>query len=1319
MNDDFLKIRLQRVVRRYQWLALWRKLAVCWAVAALAGLGVAWGQQVFGRVSVLSLPLVLALAGAAIVIVVATHFLKAPDLRWIARKIEARHPELNGILLTAVQQQAGGKELGYLQYRVLQEATARSQEQDWRDVVPAGRLALVQGVHLVALICFFFAAANLRVVSIHGEAPHWVGADGISVTPGDAKVERGDSLVVLARFGGALPPNVSLVVRESGAAARTIPLTKSLADPVFGGSVTEVANDFSYHLEYRGQRTRDFKVTVFEHPRLVRSDVDLKFPDYTRLPPKHIEDTRRVSAVEGTTIDFALQLNKPVKSAKLIARDGKKTEVPLTVSPDRAVATLPAFVPSKSQSYDLQLIDAEGRPNKAASSFVIDVQPNRPPELRLASPRGDVRPSALEELTFDGTVFDDFGTATYGLAYSVAGAEPKFIELGKEGAAKEKRSFAHLLKLEELGAKPDDLISWYAWADDIGPDGKVRRTSGDLYFAEVRPFDEIFRESQSMESEGGGGGGGQQARKLTELQKQIISATWKLQRDGMNSKYPDDAKVVRESQEQALEMAEEAAEEARSPRAQAMWKSVTQEMQKAIEKLKDAAKSPGPLAEALPAEQAAYQALLKLQARETAVTRRNRQQGGGGGGQQGNQRQIDQLDLKQSENRYETQRQAKAPQNRERREQLAVMNRLQELARRQQDLNERMKELQTALQEAQTEQQREEIKRRLKRLEEEQRQMLADADEVRQRMDRAENQSSMAEQRQQLDQTREDIQRAAEAAKDGSVSQALAAGTRAQRQLQEMRDEMRKQNSSQFAEDLREMRNEARELSRQQEEVGQKLDALANGTAPQQRKSLSDSVDRKEMLDKLAEQRDRMNKLVDRATQVSEQAENTEPLLSRQLYDSVRKVAQDDANTVKQARTELINSGRMTRDLYDRLQKSADGEQGGKVLDLTREMLREGYLPQARQANQSARGEIDDLRRGVERAAESVLGDDVEQLKLAQSELDALADQLQREAAQAGGGQKGEEGQQAGERPNRKQGDTRQAGTKQGQKGESGTEPGQRGQGEGERQAQNDPEGRGQGQREGEGQRPGQQGDRSQQLAENGQRGQRGNQPGQQPGGEPGQQPGQQPGEQPGGQQSSQQSSSSQTAQAGGQQGGQSGQQDGADANQPGQRNRGQLADGRDARNQRGGNQRSDGNNRGGFQFDDFFNGGTERATNLGGWEGGRVGPLTGGDFNRWAERLRDVEDLVDTPEMRNALAEARERARMLRSDWRQSQKKPDWAVVQLQIIKPLVEVRNRVAEELARRDTKDQLAPIDRDPVPNRFAEPVRRYYEELGKDK
>ena len=41
-----------------------------------------------------------------------------------------------------------------------------------------------------------------------------------------------------------------------------------------------------------------------------------------------------------------------------------------------------------------------------------------------------------------------------------------------------------------------------------------------------------------------------------------------------------------------------------------------------------------------------------------------------------------------------------------------------------------------------------------------------------------------------------------------------------------------------------------------------------------------------------------------------------------------------------------------------------------------------------------------------------------------------------------------------------------------------------------------------------------------------------------------------------------------------------------------------------------------------------------------------------------------------------------------------------------------------QIREELGRRNTQDPLAPIDRDAVPTRFADQVRRYYETLGRD-
>jgi hypothetical protein len=57
--------------------------------------------------------------------------------------------------------------------------------------------------------------------------------------------------------------------------------------------------------------------------------------------------------------------------------------------------------------------------------------------------------------------------------------------------------------------------------------------------------------------------------------------------------------------------------------------------------------------------------------------------------------------------------------------------------------------------------------------------------------------------------------------------------------------------------------------------------------------------------------------------------------------------------------------------------------------------------------------------------------------------------------------------------------------------------------------------------------------------------------------------------------------------------------------------------------------------------------------------------------------------------------------------------------MVHTQIGQPLAEIRTRLGEELARRESKENLVPIDRDPVPTKYAERVRRYYEELGRSR
>ncbi len=746
--------------------------------------------------------------------------------------------------------------------------------------------------------------------------------------------------------------------------------------------------------------------------------------------------------------------------------------------------------------------------------------------------------------------------------------------------------------------------------------------------------------------------------------------------------YEENLAVVRDAQSQAIDQAETQSSRVSDPRSLEMWATARKQMEEALSRLDRASNSPALLPDALAAQESAYQTMLKLQQHEYQVARsRNRNQGGGGSRGDQMQRQLEQMDLTEGQDRYETQRQAQRPQTNARTEQLRVMNRLQELARRQQDLNERLKELQSALQEAKTETEREEIRRRLKRLQEEEQQMLNDVDELRQRMERPDSQSQLADQNRQLEQTRQDIQRAAEAAGQGSVSQALAAGARAQQQLQNARDQMRKDSSSQFADDLRQLRSQARELAQKQQQINQDLSQENSA----ERKSLSNSSGRDRALDELARQKSRLTNLVERATALSQDSEQSEPLVSRQLYDTIRKLSQDAAKSVRETQDEVANRGLMMQSLYDKFKDTTQPD-AAKLMDLSSEMLKQDFLKQAQSTAQRAGAAVEDFKRGLERAAENVVGSDTEGLRQAQQELDRLTEQLQREMAAAGGATGTNNGGRAGlgatnqirgagtngnalaqgrssnatNRMKLDQSDSTNR-TDQTELAQAGPRDAN-GQGPGDQQADNS-------QQPGSDQRPG-----------NGQRDNNGQIPSEQASASP--QDGRQTGNQSG-----------------------NGSQSGDDRQDNGGGRQGALALDQALDNGRRAGAAGDGG--GAWDFNRILN--PEDPL--------QQGPLTGRGYIPWSDRLRDVEELIEIPDLRNDVAAARERARLLRQQYKKELKKPDWAVVQLQVMKPLLQVRDRIADELARREATDALVPIDRDPVPPRYSDLVRKYYEGLGK--
>jgi hypothetical protein len=516
---------LEQTLRRAR---LFRKLAVCWGAMAAAGvvLLLVRGWIGWNPGFIWMLPLI---GGATAAMMVWSRERRQPaDFRALAAAVERDHPELRHLFSAALEQEPSpdSGQFSFLQLRVIDQVLTHSLRNEWEQSLKHNS-SFAWNTHAAAFVGFVIVMLVLgydssRERSVLGS---WIGEE-ITVSPGDTEVERGTGLVISARFGRNPPPDAALVLVSASGATKRIPLERHFTDPVFGTSLNEITGNGSYHIEYNAKKTRGYRITVFDYPELLRADASLDFPRYTDLTNRIIRDTRRISAVEGTRLTYTLQLNKPVVRARLM---GSEQKLILAVQ-SNAVALLNDFRLTNSARYSLELVDAEGRTNKVPADVSIHVLANRRPDLKLTFPRGDPRVSKLEELQLQAQAADDFGLLKYGIGYGVVGREPQLVEMGQSARANETRPFGYMIPLEKLGVDVDQVISYFTWADDYGPDGQVRRTFSDIFFAEVRPFEEIFRRDQSGTA-GNQGGQGNPGAELAQLQKEIVIATWKLQQE--------------------------------------------------------------------------------------------------------------------------------------------------------------------------------------------------------------------------------------------------------------------------------------------------------------------------------------------------------------------------------------------------------------------------------------------------------------------------------------------------------------------------------------------------------------------------------------------------------------------------------------------------------------------------------------------------------------------------------------------------------------------------------------------------------------------
>ncbi len=812
--------------------------------------------------------------------------------RQIALYIEEHHPDLENRIVTAVSlsEQPQDENTAWMVEKFFQESEQFTHRFTFAELLNQNllvKLLLVTGGCFVVSLMIIFAFMNVwmpGLKSVFHEERIVLQPTRNIVEPGDVRVRKGDRQIIL--FETDRPgKQVSMQWKTADSVWTTEEMQQSTTENAYFHTFDNIQNEIRYQVISGLYQSKKYTITVWEPPHVTSIDVIYHYPEYIGREPKQISNAGDLTVLEGTRIEFEVQVKKPVRQAEIHLDNGETLEL----EKGRELTWNGTLTPLIDHTYSIHLTDKDGNSNEYVPQYKIEVEQDRPPEIEIDFPRRDYEVTVLEEVPFEFRVEDDFGIDDVSIQYEIAGREPVHISLPLKSPIGKNATGTYMLQLEQLELSPGDLITWSLQASDQKPDRDPYELYSDPYFLEIRPFRKKLQEAMSNAGAQQQQSGNQENQNNeAATQKDIIIATWNLRRD------------AKQIADQAFETKKNAILEAQKglqtrfsdPSRMAMGGNQAQsiELLKTMEQIIESLESallPDPteqLSEAIRHEQQAHHLIMQMQPDTSQVQqRRSMTQGGSPGGRP----EINELDLKRQRNYYEEERQTRQRLQ----ESDESINKIKELAQRQENINDEISKL---ISELDMKQKEEELKRRLERLQEEEKRNLEKLDELEGDLMAGDlRDSNIRESLQRLQEARERMNRSLENLQNQDLQPARASGSKALTALDTMENDLQQFSREAAAQRMRDLQDKMAELIEKEEQIMDRIEELKKDQdSPSLTLNSNTDEEKQSIIEEKRELKDQVLNLIHDANELSERSERSQELMSQKLGDWLRRTSQ-------------------------------------------------------------------------------------------------------------------------------------------------------------------------------------------------------------------------------------------------------------------------------------------------------------------------------------------------------------------------------------------------------------------------------------------
>ena len=521
-----------------------------------------------------SVRLALLVVGAGVTVYLLYKYLVQPlraslTLRDIALNVERNHPDLEDRLVSAIE--FGDRESmdpieAHMLQRLLDDTTQRTEGIDFKATIDHSRTRKHVGIAALVIVgCCVLTLLFPREIhtGLLRVLTPWEKTDPILTTklaiePGNARILRGKSLPIHVTVTGKSADKVVLTYGNPGqrdASTSEVETTQQqinmLPNPNdkrgFAYEIFNIDAEMEYYIVANEVTSERYTVEVFDMPRVTEISVAYTYPDYTQLKPVVQTGTGDIQAVIGAQAELKIVTNKVIQTATFFLRDSEgrlsfpeeSTETqepgatPMTISDGNTLITTIDVV--EDGRYTVELLCIDGFNNEIPIEYTIKAIPDAVPEVVIKEPGRDIKTTKLGEVEIIAEATDDYGVAELKLVYRIGADGLQEFAFGSSpsssGPATGSSSTPRLVDgsytfyIEEFDVEPGDVISYYAHATDNNTRTGPGEASSDIYFIEIRPFNEDFHEGEAEQAQA-------QAEPnplvgIIASQKQIIRDTWK------------------------------------------------------------------------------------------------------------------------------------------------------------------------------------------------------------------------------------------------------------------------------------------------------------------------------------------------------------------------------------------------------------------------------------------------------------------------------------------------------------------------------------------------------------------------------------------------------------------------------------------------------------------------------------------------------------------------------------------------------------------------------------------------------------------------